>query len=340
MKSLIVDTNVLVRDIRLRGASWQTILRASQELGFSIVVPAVAFDEAIEFFRREYRKQVHSYSKALRKLENSLGTELVRPIIPDIELATSNYRLYLESLFRRYRVKVVDYPSVSHREIVIRAGRRKAPMANSDKGYKDYLIWKTVVELALVADGKVNFLTFNRKDFLADGALNPDLKDDLVNAGIEESVAVFSSLEQLLQVEIEPRLARNNDLQRDLAEVRIDWFVPAKVAKADAENRIGDELPGDHFELFADSVQITDIGEPEDIKVERVVRINDQFVKVDLTYTLPVEVEGRYVVDDLDPRIAAEGYQSGQGYVDYEIELILDLKNAEITDDYDLEIDT
>jgi hypothetical protein len=60
-----------------------------------------------------------------------------------------DYRAYLTERFNEVLgIKVMDWPSVSHRELVARAVSRTPPFDQKGSGYRDSLVWADVAELA------------------------------------------------------------------------------------------------------------------------------------------------------------------------------------------------
>jgi hypothetical protein len=79
--------------------------------------------------------------------------------------------------------RTLPIPLVSHTSIIERCGRRKKPFGEKkgDKGYKDYLIWLSIVELTKTADLQIIFLSQNKNDFADETGtvLHADLLIDL-----------------------------------------------------------------------------------------------------------------------------------------------------------------
>ena len=77
-------------------------------------------------------------------------------------------------------VKALAYPNVGPKELVTAAYAGKKPFKEDGEGFKDYLIFQSLRQLAEAQEGPGYFVTANRKDFCAiDGALHPDLKTAL-----------------------------------------------------------------------------------------------------------------------------------------------------------------
>lgn len=145
-----------------------------------------------------------------------------------------------------------EWPSLSHEFIVRRCSLRKAPFhlikeeidsdlaepsqhqaskklldrKGKDKGYKDYLVWLTVLETLRESSAEVVFITAD-KGFYEASLLHSDLAADLNSFGIDQNrLKMFRSLERFNDQYIKSRntldaqfaLLAQTDLFRKLAE--------------------------------------------------------------------------------------------------------------------------
>lgn len=102
---------------------------------------------------------------------------------------------------------------------------RKKPFSESGggkvSGYRDCLIWESVVGVAKETSDVVAFITNNTHDFALDGELHPDLASDLEDNGLEkETVVLYTSLQEFVDERIKPGLAPNEEIRRALASGR------------------------------------------------------------------------------------------------------------------------
>jgi PIN domain len=110
-----------------------------------------------------------------------------------------------------------DVPTLLERSV---AERR--PFQSKGRGFRDALIWETVLELAV--DDEVALVTDNWKDFAKgdNNALHSDLKEDLTNRGLpEDRVQLVRSLEAFISVQV-PTTEALDRAQKLLAENR-EW---------------------------------------------------------------------------------------------------------------------
>lgn len=119
-------------------------------------------------------------------------------------------------------IKIIPYPSISHQELVKRNLARKKTFQETGKGYRDALIWESVKSiceksLSLFENPKIILVNKNHKDFCEEGLLHPDLKEDLVNNGINEDyVRVIEDIDIFIKEYIKPKQKILKNIQEEL----------------------------------------------------------------------------------------------------------------------------
>lgn len=199
---VVVDTSILER-VRsdVRSDKWKQLRRAA-ELGYCDVgLPGVVLDEAVSHRDRQLRKASDTLRAAQRDF-NRLNPGRSTSTDEAVLAASPATNVDLKELVREFRRSIVDdiggegailpYPSVSHRDMVHRVLTRRRPFSESEKGYRDALIWYTVLEHA--QERPIVLFTGNTKDFAeADGRLAVDLVDDLRLAGLATDRVVIAT---------------------------------------------------------------------------------------------------------------------------------------------------
>jgi hypothetical protein len=208
---IVIDTNIFFRDFMLDGTEFRTLFSELPRLGYSLSIPKLVFDETVNKFYDEIKKIYDNARKigisALQfsKFEKS-------KVFP--ENAKEIYQTYFTNTLKSLNPELVDYPEISHQEIVERALLKRKPFRNSDTGgYRDALIWETVLELA--KKDEVSFISNNLKDFSDDSNqnLHQDLLDDIKNHSLK-NVSWFASLQSFNETQIIPGL-KNLDIIQD-----------------------------------------------------------------------------------------------------------------------------
>lgn len=103
---------------------------------------------------------------------------------------------------------ILPVPSVTQQQLLERALKRRKPFNPRSNGYRDALIWETILEYGRKHPGeRVAFLTTNVKDFCDNGKLHPDWVQDLRDSGLPtDCVTVFTTLQSFIDQEVMPRL--------------------------------------------------------------------------------------------------------------------------------------
>lgn len=141
----------------------------------SVCVPPSALEEAVANHARAISSSDLALSKLLSERRHlGLGTSLVETSLPD-------YRAYLVERFDEVLgIDVLDWPHVSHADLVARAVMRTPPFDSKGSGYRDSLVWASVMGLA--AGGADVALITSDSDFAApDGSLADELASEVAD---------------------------------------------------------------------------------------------------------------------------------------------------------------
>jgi len=106
-------------------------------------------------------------------------------------------------------IQIVDYSSVPHEILVEKAIRQRRPFRGKERGYRDALIWLSLLSLLKDENNSrdVFFVSSNANDFLDEGcgnkSLHPDLLVDIANSGIRNSFKPFLSLKDFVDQNVD-----------------------------------------------------------------------------------------------------------------------------------------
>ena len=138
------DTNALLKDPTLTGVHAIAILEGETQLGYELLMPEVVMTEALSK-RRERLRDVASQISRLRNQTASLnlGTQMSPPDDSEIEKALESYREQLENIFPAG--SRIPLPSISQEDMLKRATQKIRPFLEGDKGFRDTLIWLSIL---------------------------------------------------------------------------------------------------------------------------------------------------------------------------------------------------
>lgn len=267
---VVLDTNILVSDFMLQGTEFRTLFSESPGLGYALCIPQVVVDETVNKFSEEMER-LYKEARRLGVL-GMIFPEVSATTITSAEAAREAYQTYLDRLLQREGMQIVGYPSVSHKDLVDRALARRKPFRGTDTGgYRDALIWQTVLELAEEDD--VCLITNNVKDFADQGGkeLHQDLKADIGLRHLRE-VTLFDSAKRFNEEMVYPRLKLLDDIKERLKNNNYEQLSLPKLIEEQLPEYLGFQeldpsaidLPDEFEALYIDFVeethQVSEIG--------------------------------------------------------------------------------
>jgi predicted nucleic acid-binding protein len=297
---VVPDSNILFRDFALDGPQWRLVLDQARRGQFKLAVPEVVITETVNNYRREL-KNAHV---KLRSVVETQGGRLVELGITDLRLETEIDRdaavAAYEGVLRRRLAdagaEILDVPDVKHAELIKRAVDQTQPFRDPDSGYRDTLIWWSV--LALAADDDVALVSNDKPAFAGDepDKLGRDLLHDLeVRKLAGDRVKLYPSLAPF----IEAHVPANERIEHELRDrLRVD-----REFRENIRSEIEDLLSVYSFGP-QDEVRLLARGDPRTASIED-VSIPD----FEIDYVLGPE-DGPYVVG-----LAAEVY----GYINIRV---------------------
>jgi PIN domain len=293
MIDVVLDANVLAADFGLTSGPMQWLLEQGRERELRIVVPKVALIEAVAGYRRqadEARLQLQRALRQFRRLGSDLDELVPRPLDDDV----ANYEVALSDALRGARALIAEPPNVGHDEIARRAASRIKPFNERGSGYRDTLIWMTVLERAAQAD-EVVFVSANVKDFAEPGepdqALHSSLRSELIEAGVDERVSFFTDLAGFVRARTAPAHRAREALEALAAEGQLLAIIDNRIVDLAA----GVTLRDDEIALLGgvvdvDRVTVVSVG-INDVEVGDARTLDEERVIVQLVIDADIEVE-------------------------------------------------
>lgn len=215
--TIIVDTNQFVSDFSLSSTRWGNLIDYLAKTESTLRIPRVVWDELYVNFEnrlKDFRKKIDDATDQYNRIINfNSQTHGFRGRehhlkIPEDTLSSSEFaERYLAQVKNKLRLGKGAFLEIENRwydEIYKRSLIHKKPFSDeSDKGFKDSLLWKSVISLAKkpgYADAPVIFISSNTKDFCASkGAneLHPDLNREAESVGL--NVVFFDGLDSFFK---------------------------------------------------------------------------------------------------------------------------------------------
>lgn len=214
MKYFVIDTNFIHADYFLRGTRITSLAGSAHKLGHTVFIPQVVYDEMCKQYYEEVDK-LASLFKGVQKDLIKLSPIKDQWADYDFNKLKTNYEQILTQQCTNLNIALLKYPTVSHRDMVKRELSKRKPFKDSTKGYRDALIWETVLELAKQCrkDDTIIFLTENTDDFAEKkSSLHPDLLEDCKEKGVRDGkIQLVSNFKKLIHDEIIPTFDKLNE---------------------------------------------------------------------------------------------------------------------------------
>jgi len=203
------DTNTFFGNLDPESATWRALRTCIAVCGVQVLITQVVLDEIIsKLFERTVEQSkvldsaLHEANSALHKLRfNGLGffdddlgidglqisrRSIVPPPVISHEVATSRFMQTFRCLCGQ-SPEILPFPSVTHEVLVKKCldARRPFRKKDYDRGYRDALIWFSLLEFAQKNSGEVYFISANTSDFGDNDDWHSDFSSDLKLANCE-----------------------------------------------------------------------------------------------------------------------------------------------------------
>lgn len=220
---IVLDSTEFTRDFTLRSTAFRTLLRSAKKLSFVLALSDVVLREVVGNRAREIQS-LRDKAKALAKKVHALEGHTVG--LDDIRFESDDgYRDWLREQLSDcdfIELPIVDVP---HANLVDRAIARHKPFNEAGSGYRDALIWLSLLEVLRKNEVPVVFVSANSKDFGDPPELHGPLKQDIVDAGVPiDRLMYFANLQSFVDQYIVPRLDVVENIREQLQAGTLDGF--------------------------------------------------------------------------------------------------------------------
>jgi hypothetical protein len=215
---IIVDTNILVADYQLNGTAFRVAFDGIHRTDWTLLVPQVVLAEVVSKYREQLLEVLAQHQKARDTLRRITGRELPGedPVANDVQVEIGRFAERFPRMLTERGAKLLPWPAVDHQAVVGRLLRGRRPM-RKDVGYRDTLVWETIVTHLRSSERTQAVFVTRDRDFLDGSGLHPDLLEDLREAGVDPArLSVEDSLAALNKRVFEPTLALLDEVKDQL----------------------------------------------------------------------------------------------------------------------------
>ncbi len=205
---VVIDTNIFYDDLRLK-KSLDLLFRKIENVQFSLRIPEVVVQETINIYKEQRQSHLSKFLSHAKELKSLTSLEIEISFEEgDITRDIEEYEHFLRKKILS-NGDIVPLPELSLQTLIDRDLARRKPFKENGVGFRDALIWETILALVIRDECKgVAFITKNAKDFLEKDKLHPHLIQDVEERHINPDVIkLFSSIEQFIDALVIPALS-------------------------------------------------------------------------------------------------------------------------------------
>jgi hypothetical protein len=310
---VVVDTNVFVRDTHLlRKKGGPALLRLLRAAKGQLLIPEILHREYVEQTVKAANEERSRVNTAFSALETLLGVRFDHPV-PDGEAVR------LGAVNRLRALEALTLPDPLTPELHVAAGNRslesRRPTSKTDHGYKDCLIWESV--LRLPRGSEVRFVSRDDRAFFEGDAFHPGLIAEARERGI--TVVGYRDIERVVEelAKASPALDLAAPEAQDLAEQTPEpegEVVPPAPAPRPAEAADRDQPPaGDVGEVARRLSEAQKRFDGLDLKVLAYIAYLDSASKADIFGALADADVAPDMAKNVAERLAMNGFVRDTG---------------------------
>ena len=181
---VVVDSTEFYSNRLLEGVDIEIINVHIQRAQGALLIPQVVIDEAVKKQRADLRERHAQLTKELQAFERLYrhGDPTWTPPSLDVDLdrALESYRNDLMIRMRGLRAIILPYEAIPLGPLVVRAMECRKPFdAKGQRGFRDAVIWASVLHFLRRSAETCYLVTNNKNDFCDSNGLHPDLQEDL-----------------------------------------------------------------------------------------------------------------------------------------------------------------
>lgn len=177
LPEVVLDANILCSDYALQSVPYRLI--AHLEPGWlNFHTPAVVIEEVVA---RRADDASAKRSAALQKLQEARRHGFS---IPHVEIDDIDYRAYLtHRLNEDLSISTLPWPRTDHEHLAMKAANRTPPFDSKGGGYRDALVWESVLDLLRDGNEIIALVSNDRPAFAMGSTLHPVLQAEAAALG-------------------------------------------------------------------------------------------------------------------------------------------------------------
>jgi hypothetical protein len=199
---IFIDTNIFFNYWHLQNANFIYLFNFLENTGSKLFISEVVCEEVDNKFKTEIESLKKNFSDGIKKSNSVL---LQAPEL-DLKLLDTEYSFRKTLSSKTNNVTFLSYDEISLQTLVNRAIKKVKPFQYEDKGFRDTLIWLSLLEFLSKnkEKSKIAFINQNSSDFYnpEKTTLHDDLKNDLETYNLKNEFSVYESIKDFIKLEV------------------------------------------------------------------------------------------------------------------------------------------
>lgn len=292
---IYLDTNVFFDQWHLENPNFRYLFHFINNEWHELLVSELVVKEVQNKRDTELQSEIRRIEKGHNRAIQLNGKPFFSEIL---KFQCEDYDLKDKINNKALNVSYLDYSSIPHEEVVTRAMHQVRPFTAKEKGYRDTLIWLSLLDYLKEnkITGTVAFVTSNVSDFFVkndkDYLLHSDLLEDIKAKDIQCEIVPYVSLPSFVKENIDSdKHAIDHELVQDFFEEYVgdesEWFL-GQVAYDGSSSPYFKELVLDEFCCNVESISFDVMEGTEDPCIEGTKLLADNDVYVRYSFNLRI----------------------------------------------------
>lgn len=203
MRYIVLDTNLFHEHWHLEGADFVALAKIIGNSNSTLLMSELVCSEVENNYTRNRDENIDKLKRLHIKLQDYIIEK--KEVSFEYLIQPYDFRKILQDKMKF--VIFFDYQKISHLEVVHRALKIIAPFRENEKGYRDTLIWLSLINFlkGKTKDDTVVFITRNYSDFFTKDSqlLQPALTKDIDSNQIPCAISLFTSMSDFIKKNLE-----------------------------------------------------------------------------------------------------------------------------------------
>lgn len=193
---ILIDTNILFDHWQLKNVDFTFLFNFIKNSDSRLLISELVVQEN----ENNRSKKLQAYKAAILSAVKNIN--IICEDLVDVDFSPLDkkytFKEVLEAKLEENFIEYLDFSMISQRETVTRALAHRPPFKDSEKGYRDTLIWLSLLHYLKKneVEGEVAFISSNSNDFYNSKKtdLKAELIEDVNSLNLKCNIQIFNSL--------------------------------------------------------------------------------------------------------------------------------------------------